>query len=76
MTFQNSNRFNLYWTSARTVKELHAWCLENGIKLPKTSRKYVLIKAIEQHMADCGIDIKTHPDYKRATQTGCLTYGV
>ena len=42
---QNSNRFNLYWTSARTVKELHAWCLENG----KTSRKYVLIKAIEQN---------------------------
>ena len=75
MAFQNTNRFNLYWLTARTNKELHAWCLENGIKLPKTSRKFVFIKAIEQCIADCGIDIKTHPDYMRATRTGCLTHG-
>tara|TARA_R100000406_G_scaffold53560_1_gene36511 strand:- start:584 stop:814 length:231 start_codon:yes stop_codon:yes gene_type:complete len=75
MTFQNSNRFNLYWLTARTNKQLHAWCLENSIKLPKSSRKSLFIKALEQHMADCGIDIKNHPDYGRATQTGCLTHG-
>ena len=75
MDFQNANRFNLYWLTARTNKELHAWCLENGIKLPKTSRKFVFIEAIQQRIADCGIDIKTHPDYMRATRTGCLTHG-
>ena len=70
MTFQNSNHFNLYWTTARTCKQLHAWCQENGIDLPKASRKSVFIKALEQRMADCGIDIKTHPDYLRATGNG------
>ena len=76
MTFQNSNGFNLYWLTARTNKELHAWCLENGISLPKGSRKSVLIKALEQCIAKSGVHMATHPDHKRATNSpsGCFTY--
>ena len=66
MTFQNSDNYNLYWTCSRTNKQLHAWCLENGIKLPKSSTKHTFITALEAHMADCGIDLATHPDYIRA----------
>lgn len=66
MTFQNSNGHDLYWTSSRTNAQLHAWCLENGIKLPKSSRKDVFINALEEHMAKCGIDLASHPDTIRA----------
>ena len=67
MTFQNSNNFNLYWTTTRTNKQLHAWCLENGIKLPKSSKKDTFCIALRNHMIDCGIDLTTHPDFTRAT---------
>lgn len=66
MTFQNSNGYNLYWTTSRTNKQLHAWCLENGINLNKGHKKAVFIKALEEHMAACGIDLATHPDFIRA----------
>ena len=75
MTFQNSNGHNLYWTTSRTNKQLHAWCLENGIKLPKSSTKDVFVNALQQHMLDCGIDIATHPDFVRACGGGRLTFG-
>ena len=66
MTFQNSNGHDLYWTTSRTNKELHAWCLENGIKLPKSSTKDTFCIALREHMAHCGIDLATHPDTIRA----------
>ena len=76
MTFQNSNGHNLYWLSARTNKELHAWCLENGINLPKSTRKDVFIDALEKLIIKSGIHMTTHPDHKRATtgSSGCFTY--
>tara|TARA_X000000368_G_scaffold227221_1_gene179356 strand:+ start:6445 stop:6744 length:300 start_codon:yes stop_codon:yes gene_type:complete len=76
MTFQNSNGNNLYWLPTLTNKQLHAWCLENGINLPKRSRKDVFVDALKQAMADAGIDIKNHPDFQRATSSssGCFTY--
>jgi|TARA_R100000482_G_scaffold78580_1_gene30758 hypothetical protein len=66
MTFQNSNGYNLYWTTSRTNKQLHAWCLENGIKLPKNSTKDTFCIALQEHMAKCGIDTENHPDFVRA----------
>ena len=65
MTFQNSNGYNLRWTSSLTNKELHAWCLENGIKLPKRSRGDVFCTALKEHMVKCGIDLASHPDFIR-----------
>lgn len=70
MTFQNAKEHNLYWFSARTNAQLHAWCLENDINLPKRSRKSVFISALRDRMAECGIDFTKTADYKRATYVG------
>ena len=66
MTFQNSNGYDLYWTITRTNKQLHAWCLENGIKLPKSSKKDLFCIALHAQMIKCGIDTENHPDFVRA----------
>ena len=77
MAFANSKGHNLYWLDARTIKQLDAWCKENGISIPNRSRKSVYLEAVKQAMRDGGIDIKTHPDYRRATSSssGCFTHG-
>ena len=66
MTFQNSNGYNLHWTTSCTNKQLHAWCLENGIKLPKSSTKDTFCCALQKRMVECGIDTENHPDFVRA----------
>lgn len=66
MEFINTQGHDLYWTTSRTNKQLHAWCLENGIKLPKSSTKDTFCYALEAHMIACGIDLANHPDTIRA----------